>query len=463
MHTLLADVIETSGGSRELIKILNRLGCVGSPDTHDRFVTYHAEQEQETNVWEILSPDVFTFASVDTIDILQTHAAVYSGQQQRSYHGTTVQLVQPNKSFQLTPSTISSSPKILGDISTSDTIQASSYSDKNSSSALYREHPRSNSPSNSPHKLGKDGPKRRRTMPAQKLNFTQSQQPMNDKGLPSISQQLSFDGFKTSESEIEEKIKLNNQILSYMLLKVSAQSNDHVLLDIRHFLPPPTSLAYEPSKIHYMKLINESADSDDTMLYVAEKLLDEFKIGDTQRWVLLAGDGKTYQHLMKIKKNYGESLSNLLLFPGDWHTLKNFQITIMKIYYSAGLRELAESAGYKGAPLASLERCGNFKRTHNFLLQVWEAMYGYILAAFINSSQQQSLIVQFTDILNHGVTVQSSPIDVLKGVQDILEKCNIYEEFNDFVKSQTKKIKIDNFGFSLHSETVLHMFHFIWL
>ena len=42
-HDLLADAVEMCGGSRELLKILNKLGCTSSPDTHDRFVAHHAE------------------------------------------------------------------------------------------------------------------------------------------------------------------------------------------------------------------------------------------------------------------------------------------------------------------------------------------------------------------------------------------------------------------------------------
>jgi hypothetical protein len=35
------------------------------------------------------------------------------------------------------------------------------------------------------------------------------------------------------------------------------------------------------------------------------------------------GDGKSYDHLIKLKNEYGNSLNWVLPYPGDWHILKN--------------------------------------------------------------------------------------------------------------------------------------------
>ena len=62
IHDLIADMIEVCGGSLQLIRILNRLGCATSPDTHDRFVTQHAMAQRQSKIWDNICSNTFTIA-----------------------------------------------------------------------------------------------------------------------------------------------------------------------------------------------------------------------------------------------------------------------------------------------------------------------------------------------------------------------------------------------------------------
>lgn len=173
IHDLIADAVEMCGGSRQLLRIL---GCTSSPDTHDRFVTQHAEVQRKCSMWDDLSPTLFTVASVDNFDMLQSHAHVYCGDQQHSYHGTTVQLVQPNPGIAVhhnCESEACTSTVIVpsvNDIQQSDifTVPDDANEVSNPSqctSPLAHHHAISKcalqySPDRSPHKVGKTGPKR---------------------------------------------------------------------------------------------------------------------------------------------------------------------------------------------------------------------------------------------------------------------------------------------------------------
>lgn len=60
LDNILTDVVVSTTGSR---KLLNRLGCVSSAVSYDRFVTMHVECQHETNLWEVISPSTLTIAS----------------------------------------------------------------------------------------------------------------------------------------------------------------------------------------------------------------------------------------------------------------------------------------------------------------------------------------------------------------------------------------------------------------
>ena len=91
---MLTDVVKSHGGSSELVAILNRLGAIASEDTHSRLVTYVAEKREEELLQE-LTPNAFCVASTDNVDIVPTYASVYAGKSTNSWHGTSIQYIEP--------------------------------------------------------------------------------------------------------------------------------------------------------------------------------------------------------------------------------------------------------------------------------------------------------------------------------------------------------------------------------
>ena len=94
-HAVLSDVIESFGGSTELITILNRFGIRSSVDTLNRIIHCVSLDQKNAGTRSLLVEKAFTVASTDNVDFLQSNAAVYSGNQHYSWHATSIQLVQP--------------------------------------------------------------------------------------------------------------------------------------------------------------------------------------------------------------------------------------------------------------------------------------------------------------------------------------------------------------------------------
>ena len=431
IHDVIADIIEVCGGSRQLIRILNRLGCCSSADTHDRFVTQHAMAQRQMSIWDNISANTFTVTSIDNFDMLQSYSAVYCGDQQRSYHGTTLQLVQPNPVNLVLPFS---------------TVDFRVHPLASAKSQNLRQRQRQISPDSSPHELGKNGPKRQRTVAVQNLPATKHN--ISNANNNDIVLTLALDNFIENNNQIKEQATMHDKLFSYIFLKHvlhhHTQSDvvpvNATLSEIRTFLNEQNDSSLQhPSTVHYMELVNENPDSTETMSLVAEDLLAKFdEVQDG--WVVLVGDGISYKHLMDIKRQYSKALRKLLIFPGDRHILKNYLPILMKIYFCAGLREMAKNSGYHGATLKSVEQCSNFKRSHHFLLQPWEALYREMLHAYIVYNNT-TITTDANCILLTSIQMKNSPSNLLQRISELVEDSQTQEKFKKFVEQMSDNDK----------------------
>jgi hypothetical protein len=83
--------------------------------------------------------------------------------------------------------------------------------------------------------------------------------------------------------------------------------------------------------------ILSTADSKATVLKTLNILHKKFQIGIKLQYQVVVGDRKCYDHLIKLKSEYGGSLSWVLPYHGDWHILfliRQFRMFWCKICYN---------------------------------------------------------------------------------------------------------------------------------
>ncbi len=144
--------------------------------------------------------------------MLQSFAAVYCGDQHQSYHGTTIQLTQPNPAIHL------------------------------------KEIPRTNkvakrtlelSPGTSPHKLGKIGPKRPKTLTPRNLaKLIKMATPISLQDHSQPSQKTkSITDFKENEYETRERKRSERKMLAYNFSNINFLKKKKRCMDLRICMP----------------------------------------------------------------------------------------------------------------------------------------------------------------------------------------------------------------------------------
>ena len=483
LHALITDAVESYGGSAMLIRMLNRLGACSSADTLARVIQYRVEEREKRGVEQDCNPNEITIISVDNIDFLHSYAQVYCGAQTSSWHGTTVQAVQPKPNTWYSDLTgppptkgtttnmaspMQTMPEVspireLISISQGECASAiATYEIQNHSECLSDSPPNiahrkrtasRNSPHSAPSKTYRSpAPKVRRRERTGLEGKTHStyQTKLTECDHPTQYTQrnaLKLPGFQQSASEEAVLQTLREQMELYILLQyhVHKQLPHHfeldspVVLNIQDYMKLLRPVIPDKSSVVYLKVLDAKSDSKDTLMQILHELYQQFIIGHEKKNLVLVADAKLYKILQSLKFEYGKELQWVIPFPGDWYLLMNYQKVLMKPYFDAGLKQLAQVAGY---PAAAIQSCSQFKRTHKFLIEVWQAVYQVMVQRFLevltaspNSSENtESLTTAIeSEILQ---SIYRSDIDLcnsLAGIHDLMKQSKYHTKFSVFL------------------------------
>ena len=246
---------------------------------------------------------------------------------------------------------------------------------------------------------------------------------------------------KVETTAIEE---LQDDINTYLIKKASLSINqpESVFLNIQDYFSMIRVSHMEKSNVYYLKVMDAIADSKDTLMSLLHELHQQYIVEQNREWLLVEGDAKVYV-LESIKNEYGDAMSWLYPYPGVWHLLKNYQCALMKPYFDAGLKTLAHKTGY---PATAIQSCGQFKRTHHFILEVWEAINRAMLQCFMQKSITASGEDMMAMVLHrlHCVLYSTGSFHSAysRGISDIQDITNTF--FDNFKRFLDKMASVDD-------------------
>ncbi|CAC5358523.1 unnamed protein product [Mytilus coruscus] len=270
LHLLASDILDKySNSSSDLLTINSRLGARISKDTLKRFITNRVMQLNRDNV---ISSESFALASFDNLDKNQSYALVGSGKDKSGFHGTTIQAVIPKPSEK----------NENLDIASHEHIEKTDHRKRIEMSS-------------------------NRTLPSDIIKSLT--EPNNLIGEPSEVKYNKFQALKLvdfHESEVEKHQwnTFESMLISYGFVKDHVKEK-HIIIP---GLKPYSSYSQkttEASTIHSIAVLDDPADSKETVVKTLNILHDRFQIGNKLQYLVVVGDGKSYDLLIKLKAEYG--------------------------------------------------------------------------------------------------------------------------------------------------------------
>ena len=338
-HTMITDTIESCGGSSQLIRILNRLGVCSSADTLARTIQCRVKERERVGPEEECSPHTPTIISVDNIDFQHSYAQVFCGQQTSSWHGTTVQAVQPKLSttHEIVPAhrvENGASPKRStlshGECTAAGTSdvhashrQPKCIASENLLSAPTRKRCISTrSPFKAPRSPIPKFKRRARTgmeekstaSPLPPTQIPVLQYSSSIQRLPNLQVELSANEISTI-AQFQKEMDMYT-FVNYILSKNDTAAGEPCLLRIQDYMSVVCPITVQKSNIVYMQVLDAKSENKDTLMTIMFDLHQRFIKQQGKQFMVLTADAKLYEVLQSLKHEYGEELSWVLPYLG---------------------------------------------------------------------------------------------------------------------------------------------------
>lgn len=209
--------------------------------------------------------------------------------------------------------------------------------------------------------------------------------------------------FRLTEIEFATMKGLREMSIDYVLQKQAATMHKVIFIDLQTYYSLSQDIqSPECSNIIHYTVLDQKRDDKETLLKVISDLHTAFIHSGRKTYILLEGDLATYERLQSIKREYGNDLKWLFPFPGDWHFLKNYQEVLLKVYYDAGLCDLAKSSGYHTNSVGS-----NFRRTHFFC---WRYGKQFTITKYMKDEPVPNIIQSLAEWIKEFPTSQNQQI-----------------------------------------------------
>ena len=243
---------------------------------------------------------------------------------------------------------------------------------------------------------------------------------------------LSVSDFKRSAREISSVHQLSHDMYTYLWLKHNLKSGipSESFIGLQDYCALTRPTEDEKSCIIYFDVLDAIADKKETVFLVLDKLRKQIVEAHQKEWLVVAGDAKLYDVLKTIKYEYGDEFTWLICYPGDWHMLANYQKALMKPYFDAGLKDLAKSAGY---PTTAIQACSQFKRTHWFIMEAWEALFQVMLQLYLEGANHDPIAETLKQhlLLDHPPHSLETMITTLQ-----MSQTGEYQHFHEFLQKR---------------------------